>query len=80
MSLQLIVVIDNVTKLPQFLRDVLHIPFFSFKIPSLFVDVIGQGRKEIGKSVLELINRVSVVEKETREILVLHTRYILVWW
>ena len=80
MSLQLIVVVDNVTKLPQFPRDVLHIPFFSFKIPSLFVDVIGQGRKEIGKSVLELINRASVVEMETREILVLHTRYILVWW
>ena len=63
-------VVDNVTKLPQFQRDVLHIPFFSFQIPSLFVDVIGQGRKEIGKLVLELINRVSVVEKETREILV----------
>ena len=46
----------------------------------MFFDVIGQGRKEIGKLVLELINRVSVVEKETREILVLHTRYILVWW
>ena len=74
----MIVVVDNVTKLPQFPRDVLHIPFFSFKIPSLFVDVIG--RNEIGKSVLKLINRLSVVEKETREILVLHTRYILVWW
>ena len=71
--------VDNVTKLPQFPRDVLHIPFFSFKIPSLFVDVIGQGRKEIGKSVLELINRASVVEMETGEILVLHTMYILVW-
>ena len=72
--------VDNVTKLPQFPRDVLHIPFFSSKIPILFVDVIGQGRKEIGKSVLESIHRVSVVEKETKEILVLHTRYILVWW
>ena len=80
MSLQLIVVVNNITKLPQFPRDVLNIPFFSFKITSMFVDVIGQGVKEIGKSVLELINRVSVVEKETREILVLHTRYILVWW
>ena len=76
MSLQLIVVVDNVTSLPQFPRDVLHIPFFSVKIPSLFVDVIGQGRKKIGKSVLEMINRASLVEKETREILVLHTRYI----
>ena len=72
--------VDNVTKLPEFPRDVLHIHFFSFKIPSLFVDVIGQGRTEIGKSILELINRVSVVEKETTEILVLQTRYILVWW
>ena len=62
----LIFLVDNITKLPQFPRDVLHIPFFSFKIPCLFVDVIGQGRKEIGKSILELINIVSVVEKETR--------------